>query len=370
MKITTARAITLVLVPVLVVLGLVFHTGSGTPSSFGWTFVASVCPLGALEAMLASGLVIPRVLVVLVLALAFGFLFGKVFCAWVCPVPPLRGFFTRRAKGKGKKTMAGGATDTGVQDTGVQDAEVSDAGVQDAGVPDAEVPVQKAHAAELAGQRLQSSPETAAEGSDAAKTPEGLVNAALSVDERTSLKAGCPSGCASCAEKRKKLDSRHIVLGGTLVSAAIFGFPVFCLVCPVGLTFATLIAFWRLVGFNEPSWMLLVFPAIVLLEVLVLRKWCLRWCPLGAVMSLLSIPNRFFKPKVDETKCLLKKGKECSVCKEVCPEGLDPHFSDGMHECTKCGLCKEHCPGLAINMGFSPRKALPSKSAPSPDKAA
>ena len=55
---------------------------------------------------------------------------------------------------------------------------------------------------------------------------------------------GCGRGCGSrggCGEARAKLDSRHYVLGGALLSAAVFGFPVFCLVCPIGLSFATVL---------------------------------------------------------------------------------------------------------------------------------
>ena len=42
-----------------------------------------------------------------------------------------------------------------------------------------------------------------------------------------------------------------MVLAGALASSAAFGFPVFCLICPVGLTFALVIALWRLAEFNE-----------------------------------------------------------------------------------------------------------------------
>lgn len=49
------RKITIALVFVVVVLGLAFHTGTGTLSSTGWDYVAAICPLGALEAMLGGG---------------------------------------------------------------------------------------------------------------------------------------------------------------------------------------------------------------------------------------------------------------------------------------------------------------------------
>ena len=44
----------------LVFLGLILHTGSGTLSAIGWRDIAAVCPLGALEAMLAEKTLIPR----------------------------------------------------------------------------------------------------------------------------------------------------------------------------------------------------------------------------------------------------------------------------------------------------------------------
>ena len=98
------------------------------------------------------------------------------------------------------------------------------------------------------------------------------------------------------AQRGGAADSRNWVLGGALLSTAVFGFPVFCLICPVGLTFATLIAVWRLFQFNEVALSLLVFPAMLALEVLVLRKWCSRFCPLGALLSLVSRLNKTFRP--------------------------------------------------------------------------
>jgi ferredoxin-type protein NapH len=280
-KFTIARGITLTAVAVIVLIGLFVNTGFGTPSSFGWEAIAYICPLGVIETFLASGTILPRPLIALVVCVAVAIVVGKVFCAWVCPVPPLRRFFTFEKKDDKRK--------------------------------------------------------------------------ACNIEEKD-LRA-CSSGCTSCAEKRKRFDSRHIVLGGALLSTAIFGFPVFCIVCPVGLTFASLIALWRLVGFNEPSWALLIFPLFLVLELFVLKKWCLKFCPLGALMSLMSIPNRLLRPRVDSTRCLREQGIECSRCVSVCEENLDSHFSEGMHECTKCGLCIENCPAQAIKMVLLPRSS-------------
>ena len=124
------------------------------------------------------------------------------------------------------------------------------------------------------------------------------------------------------AQRGGAADSRNWVLGGALLSTAVFGFPVFCLICPVGLTFATLIAVWRLFQFNEVALSLLVFPAMLALEVLVLRKWCSRFCPLGALLSLVSRLNRTFRPVSNEATCLRSsKGEHCHQCADVCPEG-------------------------------------------------
>ncbi|OUO90594.1 hypothetical protein B5F40_06455 [Gordonibacter sp. An230] len=158
------------------------------------------------------------------------------------------------------------------------------------------------------------------------------------------------------ARPKVAVDSRHAVLGGALLSTAVFGFPVFCLVCPVGLTFAAFILLWRFVQFNEPTWGLLAFPAIIVLEVAVLRKWCGRICPLGALLSLVSTFNRRFRPTVDSKACLRDaEGVGCKACAQACPELIDPYADLGnrpMTECVKCRSCADACPTRAITLPF------------------
>lgn len=154
-----------------------------------------------------------------------------------------------------------------------------------------------------------------------------------------------------------RIDGRHVVLGGALASSLAFGFPVFCLVCPVGLSFAALIALWRLVGLNETTWDLVVFSAILLVEVVLLRKWCTRLCPISALLSLISRANRTLRPHVGEA-CLRAHGKDCRACVQACPEQLDPH-TKRIPECSKCNACAEACPAQAISLklfGAKPRK--------------
>ena len=158
---------------------------------------------------------------------------------------------------------------------------------------------------------------------------------------------------------RLRLDSRHGVLAGALLATAVFGFPVFCLACPVGLTFATFVVTWRFVQFNEFTWGILLFPAIVVAEVVLLRRWCGRFCPLGALLSLISPANRTLRPRVDSEACLrTAKGLACKACAAACPEAIDPVEDRGlrpMDECVRCRSCVDACPVRAVRMPFLPK---------------
>lgn len=161
---------------------------------------------------------------------------------------------------------------------------------------------------------------------------------------------------AAQAEKHKpfrsRVDGRHVVLAGSLASAAVCGFPVFCLVCPIGLTFASAIALYRLIGFNEPAIEVLVFPALLVLELTVFRKWCHRFCPVGALLSLLSRGNRTFKLHVNASMCARHAGSSCAACAQACPEHIDPCADLGdrsLAECTRCGACVNTCPAKALS---------------------
>lgn len=148
-------------------------------------------------------------------------------------------------------------------------------------------------------------------------------------------------------------DSRHFVLGGALLASFIAGFPVFCIVCPVGLAFAALLAFGQALFGHTFSWGIIVFPAVILAELLLCKSWCHTFCPIGALLSLLST-KRVLRPRVNEEKCTRTSGVDCRTCVRVCPEEIDPH-SDIIPECTQCGLCADACPAKAIS--FLPQRA-------------
>lgn len=291
------RVLAPVLILVLAGIGLAVHTGTGTPSAWGIYDIAAICPLGAVEAFLASKTFVPPLFIGLAIVVVFVLIFGRAFCAWGCPVPLLRKVFGIKGDRESR----------------------------------------------LWRKRNQAKED----GSSASRD----VDAGCEDLDRESIKESKYRGGVH--------DSRNWVLGGTVLTTAAFGFPVFCLICPVGLTFATLIAVWRLFQFSETTLSLLVFPAILVVEIVFLRKWCHKFCPLGALLSLISRANKTFRPTVDSSVCLHEKGEHCHRCVSVCPEGVNLHdkvASAPLSECTKCHVCAEKCPVHAISFPILPKK--------------
>lgn len=316
----TARGWVALACVAFVLVGMAFHVGIGTPSAFGIQQISAICPLGALETMAGAKGVMLHPLLLFALVVVLIVLVGKAFCAWMCPVPWLQKFFRPKKRAASAKDAAG----------------------------------REATAQSAAGHDAPASCGDSAVGSTQAEVAE---------PEETHS-ACAPSACAACAGASAcakalapvggardgvRLDSRHAVLVGTLASAAVFGFPVFCLICPVGLTFATIIGLWNLVQFNEPTWALIIFPIILIAEVTVLRKWCSKICPISALVSLLSNLNVTLRPRVKADVCLRSRGVDCHACVDVCPEQLDPH-SKRIPECSKCGKCVDACPAKAISI--------------------
>lgn len=305
----TLRTLTALAVIVIVFVGFLTNLGIGTISAPGIWDISILCPLGALGTMLASKMMVPRALVSLVIMVVLIVIFARAFCGWICPVPLVQKLRDLFSKPQAKEAKA-------------EDAD----------------------------------------GTKAANV------APLTDEEKAALATGCEkdakglAGCASCAKKRgDAVDARHFVLGGALVSTFIFGFPVFCLVCPIGLTFATILLLVNLFGQGDVTWSLIVVPALLIAEVVLFKKWCHKLCPLSAFMSLIAKLNRTFKPTIDDAKCLeTSKSATCGRCGKACNEGIDPRHPElseaAWSECTKCRSCVDACPANAITMPLIAKK--------------
>ncbi|QOS69930.1 4Fe-4S binding protein [Eggerthella guodeyinii] len=327
-KLKTYRLRFLIMLAVLAVVAVGYFTagGIGNFCGIGFESITLLCPLGALLAMIAERTAIPMAVISVVVVLLVCIVLGKVFCAWVCPV-----HFMSRGKKKGKR----GSGSVPAPSHGAAD--------------------------DFAGSPV----------SHAAQAGEPAVQAAAPVP---ALRTPC-STCASPCGKSKgiKIDSRHGILAAALGSTLIFGFPVFCLVCPIGLTFATVLLVMRLFAFGDATWTVVAFPVIIALEVLLLPKWCQRFCPLGALLSLFSGLNRTFRPQVDAEKCLREgRGKACNLCEQACPEGINLHdIAAGettLNDCSKCRACADVCPEHAITFPLLPKKQAQVAALPVDDE--
>lgn len=277
--------------------GLIAGVSAGTLSGFGRDTFSLLRPLGALGTMIATKTMIPRAMVSLVLIAALVLIFGRAFCSWLCPpmlIDHVRDFFRSPKKCR--------------------------------------------ELAEKKNSEIK----------------------AVSQQELASLKAAKEGhACATCGKCQPvhhgKVDSRHAVLGGALLSTAVFGFPAFCLVCPVGLTFATVLVIWRAFAHGDATIGLILIPAMLVIELVVLRKWCSNFCPLSALMNLVGRFSRTFVPVIDDEKCLeTARATSCSRCAEVCEADINirhPEFGlRTMADCTRCRNCVDVCPIRAITM--------------------
>ena len=75
---STLRVLSALGVAALVCLGLALHTGTGTPSSFGIADIAALCPLGGVEAAIASRTVVPPLLIGLAVVVALTLLLHRI----------------------------------------------------------------------------------------------------------------------------------------------------------------------------------------------------------------------------------------------------------------------------------------------------
>ncbi len=273
------------IVVLVILLSTALKTGYGSICAFGVCWISFACPLGFLEVALASKNLLPGLFISVALVVLSVVIFGRFFCAWICPTALVRDVFGGR---------------------GVEPAK---------------------------------------------EMGEGKDHALIQPNALDPSNPRRPQ--AALTKISWALNTRYAILGGTLLSSFLFGFPVFCAICPIGLFFGSLFAVTRLFSAQQPSWELLLFPALLGLELFALKSWCRSICPLGALLGLMGALNRFLQPTVLRDKCYVSKGINCRVCKKECPEGIDlihDHAGAPLRDCTKCLECYEKCPARAIRI--------------------
>lgn len=179
------------------------------------------------------------------------------------------------------------------------------------------------------------------------RAPHGLTG-------RTGACPSCTADAANpnAAREHSNLATQAAVLVVLLAASFVVHFPVFCLICPIGLAFGTLFAISRLFVTWQPGWELIVFPLMLLAEALVLRRWCAAVCPLGFFFGLAAKARARLvflpRPRARTTRCIHREG--CNACATVCPENISAATADehDLEDCTFCLDCKEHCPTGAI----------------------
>ncbi len=156
------------------------------------------------------------------------------------------------------------------------------------------------------------------------------------------------------SEKANKYIKRLPVLiaAGSVAVSFLAGFPVFCLICPIGIFFGFIFAVMKMLFVLEPSWNLIIFPAILTAEILIFKKWCSYICPVSALFSLVSkIPFVRFRPVLNSQTCISHSGGLCSSCIRSCPEGINitENDEDMNTKCTSCMECIDNCPTHSLS---------------------
>ncbi len=146
----------------------------------------------------------------------------------------------------------------------------------------------------------------------------------------------------------KRNYEKYIILSAVLLASLFFNFSIPYLFSPPGIIYRTII-YYVLRGIIGVDIALLII--VFILDIFAInygRTWCNTICPLGTLITSLSIIN-LVKPKVDKKKC-----SNCLVCEKICPMGipLTNIKKWGMTACTKCLKCFEKCPAKAIKINI------------------
>ncbi len=128
---------------------------------------------------------------------------------------------------------------------------------------------------------------------------------------------------------------KYWVLGGGLAITAVAGIQILPQLYPPAVIAREV---FLLVFYGALGWGVVLIGLILLLELLVSRRWWCRYvCPGGALWSLLG-RFRVVRMTHHPDRC-----DDCAVCTRACPFGLNPMAGDPGLECDNCGLCARAC---------------------------
>jgi ferredoxin-type protein NapH len=162
------------------------------------------------------------------------------------------------------------------------------------------------------------------------------------------------------------------IVASALVGSAIFRFPVFCTICPIGIVSRGLFHFKSMMTITRMwmIWWIELFAVPIAATLLSLRErrfWCKRLCPVGAFLGLVGSLNPFIKPRVKDDRCIMKgcpedckashldicmlcRSMDDYMCEKVCPFDIDLAGHGSLAKCTKCLECYIVCPYDAITI--------------------
>ncbi len=186
----------------------------------------------------------------------------------------------------------------------------------------------------------------------------------------------CSAVCPTCP-LRRVMGNKHAtvangVLASALVGSAVLRFPVFCTVCPIGITTRGMFhlkALTTITGRMMPIILeLWAIPVVAIVAGLREKRYfCRKICPVGASLNIAGSFNPLIKPIVKADKCVMKdcpttcedyhldycgacRQNDQKRCERVCPQDINLLDKGSLSRCTKCLECYISCDRDAVKI--------------------